>query len=1171
MTAWAGQDRGIRLVNFVEMTCPVFRLDKLKAFLDCYDGGLVGWGIDWWYCNVLGADFYRKFAIIDGITVTNPHDYQRRGGTREISKLQSNDERLAHWQRVMTQHNLKEYKSETVGYVSTEYSGQSEAKAPENAQASGLTPHPVPPVRWFSPAVDESKVAAAVPVVSEALVSAVSVTLPGNATESDRDPAAHIDDLARTLGELVGERPIALLDWPFYPNAGDHFIWLGEKILFRHRLRSEIIHECSLQKVDFLALSRLPAETVFVMHGGGNFGDLYPHHQRLREAVVAAFPDRRILVMPQTVFFQDPEQLERSARCMILHPDLHVIARDRGSLATLRSRMGLANCYLHIDAAFALQQIVTELVKNVAVAPRHDTVCLLRDDIEAATIAPPVEGVQRFDWMRAEDLAEFAANVPDIGAIPVARDTFRGPFDSYSWQRLCAAVRRLCDGRRIVTDRLHGHILAVMMGKHHEFHDNSYGKNAAFRETWTRGNPLMTFVRGAQRASDTLPAAGLPAHRVPSQRGITASAPVFLLTLHRGGGTLLTRILNCHPDLVIWGEHNGLFNRLAEMDDLATRVSFLMAPKSDAAIADYTAFSDHRLNNFDPWANPFDYDAFRHSCRDMIERIFTRGLRPGQRWGFKEIRYHRVPTVRYLEKLFPDARFIILRRDIQDVAVSGILAGWSLRWLENYRDKMPLAMAESIVRDVTYALLAIECGLDAVQADLGPRCLQLDYSQLADPALGFAARLFEFCGLVLSDPVIERIRKVQRVRAGGSNQAVCFGGVLSRDFIREEVARLAPELRAEIAGDGIDPARLLAQEGLGQYSFLVGDHYMRERGDGASSLFSYTGVRPMRASDPSVPANSEIRTELPPTHRADNLPARSIKSFPSLSPDDEYRRHEAEESTKTSALKRLGIIVPYRNRAPHLAKLLPHMISYFMRRGDTGVGEVTFIVVEQNDDLPFNRGGLLNAGFRAIETMVEYVCFHDVDYLPMWADYSYADMPTRIIWWGMHTRPIRVNNPSRRTQAPRVGLGAVSLFTNERFRAVNGYSNRFFGWGFEDKDLAARCALHSLAIEQRDGTFIPLDHDNAGFQDDGSKSPAWIENERRYAENQKAYRLHGTGQEGLSSLSVHTGAIQYARIAGLDGAESAEVMHLQVSFDDRRTGEAATRKLPGAITVRSSA
>src|SRR6266480_2083330 len=28
--------------------------------------------------------------------------------------------------------------------------------------------------------------------------------------------------------------------------------------------------------------------------------------------------------------------------------------------------------------------------------------------------------------------------------------------------------------------------------------------------------------------------------------------PVFIFAIHRSGGTLLTRMLNCHPDLVIW-------------------------------------------------------------------------------------------------------------------------------------------------------------------------------------------------------------------------------------------------------------------------------------------------------------------------------------------------------------------------------------------------------------------------------------------------------------------------------------------------------------------------------------------------------------------------------------------------------------------------------------------
>jgi hypothetical protein len=317
---------------------------------------------------------------------------------------------------------------------------------------------------------------------------------------------------------------------------------------------------------------------------------------------------------------------------------------------------------------------------------------------------------------------------------------------------------------------------------------------------------------------------------LPSQRGA-----VFLLTLHRGGGTVLTRVLNCHPELVIWGEHVGLVNRLAEIDDMVTRVGRLMAPKCDQAIAEYVAFPDRRLTEFDPWANPFEYDAFLRSCREMIEAIFTRGLRPGQRWGFKEIRYHRVLTVRFLQKLFPGARFVILRRDIREV--SAILASWSLRWFWQHRERMSTEMAEAIVRDVTYAVLAIESGLDAVQAELGPRCLRLDYGQLLDPTLEFIAPLFGFLDLVQSDEVTTRIREVLKVRSGSTDQEVCFGGILSRDFIRAQVTAMAPALREEIARDGIDTARLVAKKGVGQYSYLVGDHTMRDRGCEFSSLF----------------------------------------------------------------------------------------------------------------------------------------------------------------------------------------------------------------------------------------------------------------------------------------------------------------------------------------------
>ena len=198
----------------------------------------------------------------------------------------------------------------------------------------------------------------------------------------------------------------------------------------------------------FLALTRLPPETVFVMQGGGNFGDLYPHHQRLREAIIAAFPDRRIVVMPQSVLFKDDKRLQYSSRLAAQHPDLHVIARDRESLEVLASRMRLANCYLHIDAAFALQPIVTRLVEWLRLEPTQDELRLLRRDSEAGGAALELTGA--LDWASQDDLIKFADQGPEIDQIDIAREVLDTGYDAKSWRRLRAAVRLFSSARRIV-------------------------------------------------------------------------------------------------------------------------------------------------------------------------------------------------------------------------------------------------------------------------------------------------------------------------------------------------------------------------------------------------------------------------------------------------------------------------------------------------------------------------------------------------------------------------------------------------------------------------------------------------------------------------------------------------------------------------------------------------
>ena len=314
-------------------------------------------------------------------------------------------------------------------------------------------------------------------------------------------------------------------------------------------------------------------------------------------------------------------------------------------------------------------------------------------------------------------------------------------------------------------------------------------------------------------------------------------APLFLLTVQRSGGTILARVLNCHPEIVIWGEHIGFINKLAEMDDIIRKAGPLMKPKTDEQIEDHVAFSNDRLPRFDPWVNAFDYESFCNACREIISSQFTRGLKPNQRWGFKEIRYHRLLTAQFLDKLFPDCRFVILRRDPTEVATSAILASFSLFHLKEYREAMPLAVADAIVRDVTYAILAIERGLDEIHCWFGSRSLKLDYDQLQDPRLSVVPSLFDFCRLDLSENVLTRVRRVLEVRAGSSDRSSAFGGILSSDFIRERATALVPSLREEIASQGIDRRRLCAREGLGAFSFLIGDHMVRSGGGSVSSLF----------------------------------------------------------------------------------------------------------------------------------------------------------------------------------------------------------------------------------------------------------------------------------------------------------------------------------------------
>jgi len=115
-------------------------------------------------------------------------------------------------------------------------------------------------------------------------------------------------------------------------------------------------------------------------------------------------------------------------------------------------------------------------------------------------------------------------------------------------------------------------------------------------------------------------------------------------------------------------------------------------------------------------------------------------------------------------------------------------------------------------------------------------------------------------------------------------------------------------------------------------------------------------------------------------------------------------------------------------------------------------------IVEQADDKPFNRGKLLNAGYKyAVDKGCDYFVFHDVDMLPEDVDYSYSDKP-------LHLATHLQEHDYETTFFDY--FGGVTMFTKEDFKTINGFSNEYWGWGFEDDDLLIRCVESDLDIDK---------------------------------------------------------------------------------------------------------
>ena len=344
--------------------------------------------------------------------------------------------------------------------------------------------------------------------------------------------------IGAALQNLPSFRTCALLDYPDHLNAGDHLIWLGTVLYLTVERGLDILYTSSLADFSPAELERAAGDSPIFLQGGGNLGDLWPDSQRFRERIISTYADRPVVILPQTIHFSTDASLRQAMKIFNAHPDLTIFARDHHSYELGSKYFEKCRVILAPDMAFFLEQVP---LPSYAPSGKREIKYLCRSDAELdqdfsaerlGLTNIVEENWSTYSWAYAgrgklRDYGEWYWQIP--GAIDFFRESWqRGlsrpgqllswrrfleiapyttklsspsikKYSNFSWKIFHDSICQLLRSRLLISNRLHGHVLASMLGLPNILLPGSYHKNQSFYESWSTGSQISSFVSEPDR------------------------------------------------------------------------------------------------------------------------------------------------------------------------------------------------------------------------------------------------------------------------------------------------------------------------------------------------------------------------------------------------------------------------------------------------------------------------------------------------------------------------------------------------------------------------------------------------------------------------------------------------------------------------------------------------
>lgn len=243
-------------------------------------------------------------------------------------------------------------------------------------------------------------------------------------------------------------KKIIIMGIPHHGNLGDNAIALAEEqMVEKYFQNSEVIKLPEKNLIEYAKNIKedINDEDLILLHGGGNIGDTYMVPEEGRRFIIENFPNNRIIVFPQTAFFDSEEELEKSKKIYNNHKKLVIMAREEKSYNLMKKVFDKCQIILTPDIVMSMKQTLN--------LPRKDILFLFRQDKEQTLKLQEQEKIKEIitekygkyiltDMHLGEDVTDMEGE-KRINAL-------KDKFEEFNKAKL------------VITDRLHGMIFAAI-------------------------------------------------------------------------------------------------------------------------------------------------------------------------------------------------------------------------------------------------------------------------------------------------------------------------------------------------------------------------------------------------------------------------------------------------------------------------------------------------------------------------------------------------------------------------------------------------------------------------------------------------------------------------------------------------------------------------------------